>query len=85
MLDEELGGNIGGGKQGTIEETKEDLEQEPPMVYDGPGYAVIHRGQKPQPKKEQPPPQTKPPVPTSNRPPINPSLETKSVVSNAPS
>ena len=56
MLDAELGGVFRGGVQGTVEETKEELEQEEPVVYDGPGYAVIHRGQKPQPRKEQPPP-----------------------------
>ena len=56
-----------------------------PAVYDGPGYSVIHRGQKPQPRKEQPLPQTKPPVTQGAKPPVNPSLETRSVISNVPS
>ena len=47
MLDAELGGEFVSGAQGTIEEAKADLEQEAPVVYDGPGYAIIHRGQKP--------------------------------------
>ena len=71
--------------QQTVEETKEELEQDPPVVYDGPGYSVIHRGQRPQPKKEQPVPLAKLPVAQSNRPPMDPNLETRSVRSNVPS
>ena len=52
-------------------------------MYDGPGYSVIHRGQKPQPKRENPNVISKPPVPSTNKPPTNPNFETRSVVSDA--
>ena len=57
------------GKESQIEELPK---------YDGPGYAVIHRGQRPTPKpmpepaehQRQPVALKKPPVPTSSKPPL---------------